>query len=260
MDINKIISVASEAGKIILESGGETYRVEETIIRICNAYGLVFAESFVMPTGIIISAQDSNGKIISLVKRIKDRTVDLEKISKVNDISRNIKAKNLSLDYVEKELEIISGTPRFGWEMTLFFSGIAASFFTMLFGGNFFDFTISFFIGIIIKSVSLLLSSIDINQFFTNVLGGAISAFLALISVKLNFAQHVDTIIIGSIMLLVPGLAITNAIRDTIAGDLVAGISRGVEALLVAVAIAVGSGISLKLWFDYFGSIVGGIF
>lgn len=259
MDNYKIINLASEAGKIILESGGETYRVEETMIRICDAYGLFFAESFVMPTGIIISAQDSSGKIISLVKRIKDRTVDLERISKVNDLSRSIKSKNLSLEFVERELKMISETPRFNLKTTLFFSGIAASSFTLLFGGSLFDFIISFFIGILIKSISFLLSSININQFFINVLGGAIAAFLALVSVKLNFAQNVDTIIIGSIMLLVPGLTITNAIRDTIAGDLVAGISRGVEAFLVAVAIAVGSGISLKLWFDYFGSIIGGI-
>jgi uncharacterized membrane protein YjjP (DUF1212 family) len=65
----------------------------------------------------------------------------------------------------------------------------------------------------------------------------------------------VDKIIIGSIMLLVPGLSITNAIRDTIAGDLVAGISRGLEAFLVAVAIAVGSGVTIKLWSNYFGGL-----
>jgi uncharacterized membrane protein YjjP (DUF1212 family) len=63
MNINRTIHLAAEAGKIILESGGETYRVEETIIRICHAYGLVFAESFVMPTGIIISAEDADGRI-----------------------------------------------------------------------------------------------------------------------------------------------------------------------------------------------------
>lgn len=255
MDTNRVIHLAANAGKIILESGGETYRVEETIIRICNAYGLMHAESFVTPTGIMISASDSNGQIISLVKRIKARTVDLEKISKVNDLSRSIKPKDLSVEFVQLELDNISQTLRYSFRTTLFFSAVAASFFTLLFGGNLSDFIISFFIGIIIKSISIGLSSIEINEFFINVLGGAIAAILALIAVKLNLALNVDKIIIGSIMLLVPGLAITNAIRDTIAGDLVAGVSRGLEALLVAVAIAVGSGVTLKLWFNYFGGI-----
>lgn len=255
LDINRIINLAANAGKIILESGGETYRVEETIIRICKAYGLVHAESFVTPTGIIISASDSSGQIISLVKRIKIRTVDLEKISRVNDLSRNIKPKELSVEFVQEELDKISAAPRYNVKVTLFFSAVAASFFTLLFGGNIYDFIVSFFIGIIIKSISILLSNIEINEFFINVLGGAIAAILALIAVKLNLAFNVDKIIIGSIMLLVPGLAITNAIRDTIAGDLVAGISRALEAFLVAVAIAAGSGVALKLWFSYFGGM-----
>lgn len=255
LNTNAIIHLAADAGKIILESGGETYRVEETITRICSAYGLSHAESFVTPTGIMISASDCNGQIISLVKRINSRTVDLEKISKVNDLSRNIKLKNLSEEFVHKELIKISEAPRYGLKVTLFFSAVAASSFTLLFGGNFNDFIVSFFIGIIIKSISILLSNIKINEFFINVLGGAIAALLALLAVYIHVAFNIDKIIIGSIMLLVPGLAITNAIRDTIAGDLVSGISRASEAFLVAVAIAVGSGITLKLWFSYLGGI-----
>lgn len=256
MNTNKVIHLAAEAGKIILESGGETYRVEETITRICDSYGLHDAESFVTPTGIMISATDHNGNTISLVKRIKSRSVDLEKISKVNDLSRSIKAKGLDLDFVQEELLKISKLPRYNAKITLIFSAISASFFTLLFGGNFNDFIVSFFIGKIIKSVSIMLSRLNINDFFINVLGGGIAALLALISVKLGLAQTIDKIIIGSIMLLVPGLAITNAIRDTIAGDLVSGISRGLEAFLIAVAIAVGSGTVLKFWVNLFGGMI----
>jgi uncharacterized membrane protein YjjP (DUF1212 family) len=255
MNTNIIIHVAAEAGKIILESGGETYRVEETITRICTAYGLTNSESFVTPTGIMISATDVKGNTISLIKRIKSRTVDLEKISKVNDLSRSIKAKNLTVEYVHDELVEISKLPRYSTKVTIFFSALAAAFFTLLFGGEIQDFLISFLIGIVIKLVSLLLNNININEFFINALGGSIAALGALVSAKLGLANNVDTIIIGSIMLLVPGLAITNAIRDTIAGDLLAGISRGVEAFLIAVAIAVGSGTTLKLWFSYFGGM-----
>ena len=99
----------------------------------------------------------------------------------------------------------------------------------------------------------ILFSKFKINDFFTNIFGGALSALVALTSVKLGLASSYDNIIIGSIMLLVPGLAITNAIRDTIAGDLVAALSRALEAFLIAVAIATGSGTVLALWFKYIG-------
>lgn len=253
MYINRVIHLSAEAGKIILENGGETYRVEETINRICKAYGLKDADSYVTPTGIMISATDTTGLTISLVKRIRNRTVNLEKIALVNDLSRNIEPKKLDVDFVFKELEEISKKQRYGVKTTLFFSAVTTSFFTLLFGGNFYDFLVSFFIGMILESFTIMLSRVRINDFITNVIGGAIAALFALTSVKMGLATNVDKIIIGSIMLLVPGLAITNAIRDTIAGDFVSGVSRGTDALLVAVAIAVGSGTVLKIWFSYFG-------
>lgn len=255
MHINKVIHLAADAGRLILENGGETYRVEETINRICKAYGLKDAESFVTPTGIIISATASNGETISLVKRINNRTVDLEKISLVNNLSRNIKAKNLNVEYVSEELEKIKNKQRYSFKITLFSASISAAFFTLLFGGTFYDALVSFFIGMVIKTLTIKLSNIKINEFISNVIGGALAAILALLATRLSLPVNVDKIIIGSIMLLVPGLAITNAIRDTIAGDLVSGVSRGLEALLIAVAIAVGSGTVLKLWFSHFGGI-----
>jgi uncharacterized membrane protein YjjP (DUF1212 family) len=253
MDINRVIHLAAEAGKIILQNGGETYRVEETINRICTAYGLKDADSYVTPTGIMISATDTAGVTTSLVKRIKNRTVNLEKISLVNDISRRIEPEKLEVDYVFNELEKISEKQRYGAITTLFFSAVTTSFFTLLFGGNFYDFLVAFFIGMILETFIILLSKVSINSFIINVIGGAVAALFALISVRMGLATNVDKIIIGSIMLLVPGLTITNAIRDTIAGDFVSGVSRGTDALLIAVAIAVGSGTVLKLWFSYFG-------
>lgn len=255
MDINKILHLAADAGKIILENGGETYRVEETITRICKAYSLYEAESFVTTTGIMLSVTDAYGNTTSLVKRINNRKVDLEKISRVNDLSRNIKARGLTADDVKDELNRIQNIKKYSNRTIIFFSALGAAFFTLLFGGDIYDFIISFITGGLIKSLSISLGNVKVNDFFINIIGGAIAALIALVSVNLNLASHVDTIIIGSIMLLVPGLAITNAIRDTIAGDLLAGISRAVEAFLIAVAIAIGSGIVLRFWFIYSGGI-----
>lgn len=248
MDINRIMQIAATAGKIVLENGGETYRVEETINRICNAYDIDNTESFVTPTGIMMSATSEFGQTISIVRRIKIRTTNLEKISKVNDLSRNIRIKGYTLEYVEDELSKIDRVKRYSNRMNILFSCIGAGFFTLMLGGSFKDFIVSFIIGGAISVSNIILNKFQTNSFFINIVGGALSALLALVSVHLNFGNSVDKIVIGSIMLLVPGLAITNAIRDTISGDLVAGISRGIEAFLIAVAIAVGTGIVFKIW------------
>ena len=101
--MNEILQVAMLAGQMILENGGETYRVEETILRICKIYGAEEAESFATPTGIMASICHE-GKIYSLTRRVSNRTVNLNKIDKVNDLSRSILSKNLSVNDLKQEL------------------------------------------------------------------------------------------------------------------------------------------------------------
>ncbi|GAA0177413.1 threonine/serine exporter family protein [Clostridium sediminicola] len=255
MNTNQILQVTAFAGKIILENGGETYRVEETMKRICISLGVKQVDSYVTPTGIIISISDNN-TTNSIVKRITSRTVNLEKVSMVNDLSRKVSKENLPLKKVKKELEYIDKYPTYNKNILLIFSGLAAAFFSLLFGGTIKDFFVSFFIGIVIKLLCTSLYKIKTNEFFVNAICGIITALLAAGSVQLNLADNIDKTIIGSIMLLVPGISITNAIRDTIAGDIVSGVTRAVESIFIAVAIALGTGFALKLWFNIFGGLI----
>ncbi|KHD38405.1 membrane protein [Clostridium acetobutylicum] len=253
MSTEKIINLAAYAGKILLQSGAEIYRVEETMNKICTAFNVKEAESFVTPTGIIISITGEDEKITSTIKRIQVRTVDLRKISEVNDLSRTLQYKNFSLEEVADKLKKIDNEKKHSDLFLIFFSAVAAGFFTLIFGGTFRDFSVSFFIGIIIKIFSIIISRLEINDFFLNMVGGAIAAFIALLFKKLGVVVYLDKTIIGSIMLLVPGLAITNAVRDTIAGDLVSGVSRALDAFFTAVAIAAGTGLAFKIWINFFG-------
>lgn len=256
MDTNKVLIVATYAGQIILESGGETYRVEETIIRICKNYGLKDADSFVTPTGIMCSALKENSESISIVKRVKNRTVNLERIDLVNDLSRSVELQNMPIDTLKEELDKIANSSMYPAYIDVLFSALAASGFSYMFGGNLKDFFCAFFIGIVIKAFVHMANNLAINAFFINSIGGAIGAFFALLCTHEGLGTHLDTIIIGAIMLLVPGLSITNAIRDTIAGDLVSGLTRAADAFLVALSIAVGTGSVLSLWLYFWGGKV----
>lgn len=252
MDLNKLLKVSTLAGKIMLESGAETYRVEETISRICIAFGAHTADSFVIPTGIIVTVTYYD-EVASLVKRITSRGVDLNKIDKINDLSRRVTRENMSINDFNKELTKISEDTRYSFWVTLFWSSIAAGCFAIMFGGDIKDFFVATFIGVVIKIVEIIFEKLEINEFFVNSVCGALCALLAAISLKLNLCSNLDKTIIGSIMLLVPGLTITNAIRDTIAGDFLSGITKASEAFLVAVSIAVGTGAVLSLFINSLG-------
>lgn len=252
---NDIMHLAARMGQMVLENGGETYRVEQTINIICRAYGFPHAESFVTPTGIMISIIGDQHRTKSLIKRINSRTVNLTKISMVNDLSRRVVCEGLSIDEVNALLDEIDNTRIYSKRTVNLFTALGSSCFCLLFGGSLRDFIITFFIGLFMSNVANLLGKFEVNGFFINIIGGIIAALLALVCVKTGLAVQEDKIVIGSIMMLLPGIAITNAIRDTIAGDLVSGISRTIEAFCAAIAIAIGTGAVFNIWFSIFGGV-----
>ncbi|WP_294374050.1 threonine/serine exporter family protein [uncultured Clostridium sp.] len=249
MDLDKLLNISTLAGKILLESGAETYRVEETIVKIGLSFGVDEAESFVTPTGIITSLT-YNSETVTIVRRIKNRGVDLNKIDLINSLSRYVQTNSITLDQLNDALIKISDENRYSIAVTLISSCAAAGCFALMFGGNIKDFFSAFIIGGCIKIMTLFCQKLNINDFFANSMGGGLCSILAILLMKINICSNIDKTIIGSIMLLVPGLLITNAIRDTIAGDFLSGMTKAAEAFLVAVSIAVGTGAVLSLFIN----------
>ncbi|MBC7960172.1 MAG: threonine/serine exporter family protein, partial [Vallitaleaceae bacterium] len=115
----------------------------------------------------------------------------------------------------------------------------------------------SFIIGIFLSLIQILLAKVDTSKFFGDIIGGALVAIVGLILFYYaHLGTNFDLIIIGGIMPLVPGVALTNAIRDTIQGDFLSGISRTADAFIVAMSVAVGVGSILKLYNVYMGGLL----
>lgn len=254
MDFNRIINLSTDIGTLMLENGAETYRVEETMSRICLAYGIHKVDVFVIPTNIIITIKIGDDAI-SRTKRVTSRTINLDKISKLNNLSRDIAFNNVSIEDAEIALNKIASEKEYSLKVKILGFLITASSFTLLFGGNIKDALASGFIGIILCLLSYFLNILKTNNFFINILSGALASLLAFFSIKLNLANNLNEIIIGSLMPLVPGLAITNSLRDIIAGDLVSGSAKFIEAFLIAVGIAIGSSGILSILINQYGGM-----
>jgi uncharacterized membrane protein YjjP (DUF1212 family) len=212
------------------------------------------ADSFVTPTGIMVSIS-SNDETLSLIKRVTSRGVDLNKIDQINNLSRLLQSKEYTtnLDEFYQTLLTVNKGERYSEATTLIFSSIAAGAFSYLFGGDIKDLISATLVGLVVKIITNKFEKLSINEFFINSIGGGISALFAIIFFSFGIASHIDKTIIGAIMLLVPGLIITNAIRDTIAGDYLAGITKASEAVLIAISIAVGTGAVLSFWINTLG-------
>lgn len=247
MDINRVLNFSSNAGKLMLQSGGETYRVEETISRICQSFDVDEVDVFASPTAVIVSVS-VDGKIHSIVKRIKSRGIDLNRVHNINSLSRKIYNEKLNIYECEKELEILSKENSYDVKTQLIVGGIATSSFTLLFGGNISEIVASFIIGIILKLTLINLSKSLLNEFFINSIGGAVIAIYSVALLDIGIITEMDKLIAGAIMLLVPGLALTNSIRDIIDGQLVSGLTKASEVLLIGISITIGTGTIIHLY------------
>ncbi|PDM40106.1 MULTISPECIES: threonine/serine exporter family protein [unclassified Geobacillus] len=239
---NDIVDLCLLAGKIMLESGGETYRVEDTMMRIAASFGIPRSHSYVTPTGIIFSIDRMNS---TQFIRIVERSTDLQKVALVNNISRRISNGELSLDEAYTQLkEVEKQKLAYSLSQQVAAAAIASGCFAVMFGGwnNFFP---SFLAGGAGFYCFEMIHRLVKIRFFAEFFASFISGGLAMILVAIGLGANLDKIIIGSVMPLVPGLVITNAVRDLMAGHFLAGLSKGAEAFLTAFAI--GTGIALIL-------------
>ncbi len=251
----KVLELALEVGRIILQSGGNTNRVELMMRKVCNCFGYPETESYVTPTGIFISVKDDAGNIFTSIKRIDNRRIDLGKITRISRMVNCMEVKPLSEQELQEQLvkftseldEIEKENPWTPWLKDLCGGG-TSGFFCLLFGGSWIEFAVAFFIGTVVTFGLKYLERLAFNNFLLNAIAAALIVMLAkTLDIYIPYIR-LDNIIIGGIMLLVPGLSITNAIRDTMSGDLVAGTARAVEALFITVGIVAGSASMLKIW------------
>ncbi len=246
--LEEIVSLTGLAGEIMLKNGAETYRIEETMDHIAKACGAAVVESFVIPTGVFLTVTDATGSSLTAIRRVRDRTINLDRIAKVNELSRRLVDQRIEYSTANSILTYIS-RERTGFSLlpSMVASGAIGGGTAVLQDGVFFEILAAFVAAMLVRYIAHIVSRLHGVQFIFEFLGGMAVAFCGA-SLHLIWPHlGADPVIIGGIMPLVPGVAITNAIRDVIAGDLLSGLSRGLEAALTSAAVAMGVVIVLAL-------------
>ena len=240
MDSSFLLSCALDIGEQMLISGAEIYRVEDCIKRICSSYGVKRIDVFTITSSIIATLEDNEHRNITQTRRISSYKTDLTKLDKLNQLSREMCTKKPNLEDVHNKIKEIKNTKRYPVWFECFIYGITAGAFTVFFGGSFVDGAISFVIGLILRIVVYLINVSRVNQVFSSLIASFIMCFFAFICVNHICGDSIDNIVIGNIMLLIPGVGLTNSLRDLISGDIMAGMLRLCEVILIALSIAAG--------------------
>ena len=246
-DNERMLGLLLNIGEIMIKNGSEIKRVEETITLMGNAYGATKMDVFVITSSIVVTMNFDNGKSVSRTRRILQSPVtDFRKLEDINNLSRRYCCDKFPLDELEEELSKISNSEIS--QCRRYIGGmLAAGIFAMFFGGDILDGVIAMLMALVICLLQKYLAPLCTNTVFFNFLCTFIvGIFICALSRLINV--NVDKIMIGDIMLLIPGIAFTNSIKDVFVGDTISGIMRLAESLMWTGALACG--FMLSFWIN----------
>lgn len=246
-EADQALHLAVSLGTMLLVNGAEINRVEDSMRRVLAAYGAIEPEVFTISSCIIVSVLQEGGQATTRLKRITSRSTDMEKFARLNALSRRLVREKPPYEEAIAALNEILKTPAYPPFVSVFGFFIAAGMFTMLFGGAWRDGLFSGFCALTAWFVVFVAMRLQLHPFLRNIIVSGLSAFLAGAFHRVFPDAKMDLIIIGTFMLQVPGVLMTNGVRDILSGDYIAGFLSLMEAGMVAIAMAIGAAFGLSL-------------
>lgn len=246
MDDNKLLKLALDTGEAMLSGGAETHRVEDTMRRILATSHSEGVEAQALNTMLIVSIPSKDKGSLTLCRGIRSRSTNFEKICFANDLSRAFVAGEMNLDDAVYCIAEVKNLPHFNPKLITFCYGAAGASFCMVLGGSWLDgliaFTLSLFIGFLLWCAR----DKNIPYCFTPLFGGFLAG-LGTSLFALVLPIRMDMVIIGSITPMLPGVTISNSMRDIMESNFISGTSKLAEACLIAASIACGVAFGLSI-------------
>lgn len=250
----RILELCVDAGELMLANGAEIYRAQQTMEWMAHSYGARSFHAYVLTNGLIASMGGGENGEQAAVRAAPRVDMNLGRISAVNALSREISAGRVPLDEAFVRLDAIRAMRGYpGWAVALA-SAVAAACFSFLLGSSVQDALTALAPGFAVGLFSRRLgrSRVPLNKLISNMLSAGVVAVVSVVCTQLlglaGVACSLDYVIIGGIVSLMPGIALTNGIRDVANCDYLSGTIRAIDAVLIAAGIALGVGIVLRVW------------
>lgn len=247
-DSRRILELAVKVGEVLLQNGGEIFRVQETMTKVAQAYHAEGFRVFVITTAVFASIEEGGMVYSTEIQHVPISAVHLGRVAAVNNLSREISDGKHTIEQALEELEKIKQIPFAPNLAQVLGSGIGSFCFCYIFGGSLFDCLAALISGCLLYIFVLFAGAKGLSRIMTNITGAAGVTLFGVLFFRIGLGEHLNQIVIGSIVPLLPGVPLTNAIRDFLNSDYLSGTIRLIDAVLVACCIAIGVGIVLKMF------------
>lgn len=236
-----LLKVVLDVSEQMVQVGAEIHRVEESLSRMCTAYGAVRTDVYATTRTLMVSAECADGHVLTQTRAILHSGTDIERLDRLNALVRDITANTPDEDTVRARLSSLSRVRTYPlWVLLPAYTMIACAFCIFFGGRGAGEIIVSALIGLFVGFLSKTAEHLHLNRLLSRFLCSLLACLAAFVCLRLGVIVTVDNVIIGNIMLLIPGVGLTNALRDLFAGDSITGVLRFIEAILLALVIALG--------------------
>ena len=247
-----LVSRALDVGERMLLSGGEVSRVEDTISRILKSYGARRVEVFTILSFISLTAVFDEERVLTENRRVSivAYSNDFTRLEQLNALSREVCREQPDLDILTEKLRSTEATPQKRLRELYLLLGYALSgvSFALFFGGSSLDALGAGLCCLVVWFLNWFMKRGALQRLFHAFLVSFIAGVLCYVMILLGLGEHPGQVMMAVIMVLIPGIAITNAMREVLISDTISGILRLVEALLIASAVAFGFALAMYVF------------
>lgn len=242
-----VLELSFKMGQLLLENGAEISRVQETMERVAKAFDIDEFNVYVLTNAIFANGKENGVEKRTQLRHVPSTSIHFGRICAVNQLSREIAAGKHTPGEAMAKLEKIQNIPYSPLPIAILACAVGSAAFSYLFGGSGWDALAAFCCGLVLEPYVYLAGKHKLSKFLLNLSASALMALCGAALLLLGLGQNLDKIIIGSIIRLVPGVALTTSIRDFFNGDYLSGAIRMIDAILVGGCIAVGVGIVVRI-------------
>lgn len=252
----RLVSRALDVGERMLLSGGEVSRVEDTVSRILKSYGAQRVEVFTILSFISLTAVFDADRVLTENRRVSivAYSNDFTRLEQLNALSRQVCADRPSLDELTEKLQVLDQPPKGKLRELYALLGyvLSGAGFALFFGGSWLDSLGAGLCCFAVWFLNWVLKRGALQRLFHAFLVSFIAGALCYLMILLGLGQRPGQVMMAVIMVLIPGIAITNAMREVLISDTISGILRLVESLLIASAVAFGFALAMFVFKDHF--------
>ena len=238
--LRDVIDLALWAGQMLLQTGADAERVEETVHRIGTDLGAAWVDALVSPNALIVTTS-SGDEFRTKVRRVNNLGVNMAIVEGISHLTHRIGEGKMDRFAVRAELERLDSLPReYNRWVIVGTVGLACAAFCQLFGGDLPVTMVTFLAAATAMFVRQELTSHYFNAFLVVIVTAFVAGLIASLATVWQLGARPNLALMASVLLLVPGVPLINAVQDMIRGHIVIGLVRGITGLVISLCIALG--------------------